>query len=64
MNDYEITNSALTIVGSACSCTKEELMDHINQINNVIGTDYYESRGDILLRQIVDYLKSRLQDVK
>ncbi len=60
--DFDIYHNALSIIGSANSCSKEELLIHINDINSIIGTEYYDSDGDVLLGQIVNYLKSKLEE--
>lgn len=61
-DNYDISGSALRIIGGAHMASAEELHAAIVSLRGTIGTGYYDdvSLGDDLLKRVVQYLEHRL----
>lgn len=58
--DYGICGAAYNIVGGGIMASREELVEAIKDIEEIIGTGYYDGEGDEILSHILNFFKSRL----
>jgi hypothetical protein len=52
----EISTNLLQFIGTAASASLDELVTNKLHLSKLIGTGYYEGRGDELLQHAVDFL--------